>query len=57
MLMKEVLSTLRRQVEEKIEANIQKQKANVLEREKILEDMDSYHQEVRANERETQVNV
>ncbi|KAL0818253.1 hypothetical protein ABMA28_008746 [Loxostege sticticalis] len=55
MLMKEVVSTLRRQLEEKIEANRQQQKANVLEREKILEDMDGFHQEVRARERETQL--
>lgn len=54
-LMSEVISTLRSQVEEKIEANIQKQRANVLEREKILEQMDSFHQEVRAKERETQL--
>lgn len=55
LLMSEVISTLRSQVEEKIEANIQKQRANVLEREKILEQMDSFHQEVRAKERETQL--
>ncbi|XP_004928902.1 trichoplein keratin filament-binding protein [Bombyx mori] len=55
LLMSEVILTLRSQVEEKIEANIQKQRANVLEREKILEQMDSFHQEVRAKERETQL--
>ncbi|KAM3963829.1 trichoplein keratin filament-binding protein [Aphomia sociella] len=55
ILMEEVMSTLQRQVEEKIEANVQRQKANVLEREKILEQMDSFHQEVKAKERETQL--
>ncbi|XP_053617539.1 trichoplein keratin filament-binding protein-like [Plodia interpunctella] len=55
LLMQEVLSALKRQVEEKLELNIQKQKANVLEREKILEDMDSFHKEVRSKERETQL--
>ncbi|CAH2093835.1 unnamed protein product [Euphydryas editha] len=54
-LMKEVIETLRKQVEEKLEANIQMQKANVLEREKILEQMESFHQEVRTKERETQL--
>ncbi|KAG6446866.1 LOW QUALITY PROTEIN: trichoplein keratin filament-binding protein [Manduca sexta] len=55
VLMNEVMTTLRKQVEEKIEANRQRQKANVLEREKILEQMDSFHQEVRSRERETQL--
>ncbi|XP_028176036.1 trichoplein keratin filament-binding protein-like isoform X2 [Ostrinia furnacalis] len=55
ILMNEVISTLRRQLEEKIEANRQQQKENVLEREKILEDMDGFHQEVRSRERETQL--
>ncbi|XP_023943868.2 trichoplein keratin filament-binding protein [Bicyclus anynana] len=55
ILMKEVLDALKRQVEDKIEANIQQQKANVLEREEILQQMDTYHQEVRARERETQL--
>ncbi|XP_049879634.1 trichoplein keratin filament-binding protein-like [Pectinophora gossypiella] len=54
-LMQEVLSALKRQVEDKIEASRQQQKANVLEREQILEQMDSYHQEVKAKERETQL--
>ncbi|CAH0713787.1 unnamed protein product, partial [Brenthis ino] len=54
-LMKEVIKTLKKQVEEKIEANIRLQKENVLEREKILEQMDSFHQDVRAKERETQL--
>ncbi|CAB3246282.1 unnamed protein product [Arctia plantaginis] len=55
LLMNEVLSTLKRQVEEKIEANRKQQKANVLEREKILSQMENFHEEVRANERETQL--
>ncbi|XP_034827520.1 trichoplein keratin filament-binding protein-like [Maniola hyperantus] len=55
ILMKEVIDTLKRQVEDKLEANIQLQKANVLEREEILQQMDSFHQEVRARERETQL--
>ena len=54
-LMKEVIVTLKKQIEEKIEANIRLQKENVLEREKILEQMDSFHQEVQVKERETQV--
>nr|XP_013189573.1 unnamed protein product [Amyelois transitella] len=54
-LMDEVLSALKRQVEEKLQMNIEKQKANVLEREKILEEMDSFHKEVRSRERETQL--
>lgn len=53
--MADVLATLKRQVEANIEANRQRQKANVLEREKILEDMESFHQEVREKERETKV--
>ncbi|CAH0402778.1 unnamed protein product [Chilo suppressalis] len=55
VLMKEVISTLRRQLEEKIDANRMQQKANVLEREKIIDQMDSFHQEVRSKERETQL--
>ncbi|KAJ0173046.1 hypothetical protein K1T71_011222 [Dendrolimus kikuchii] len=55
VLMNDVILTLCRQVEEKIEANRMRQKANVLEREKILENMDTFHQEVRARERETQL--
>ncbi|KAJ8712992.1 hypothetical protein PYW08_008296 [Mythimna loreyi] len=55
LLMKDVISTLKRQVEEKIEANRQKQKANVLEREKILQQMEGFHEEVRANERASQL--
>uniref|UniRef100_A0A2A4J0N7 Trichoplein keratin filament-binding protein n=1 Tax=Heliothis virescens TaxID=7102 RepID=A0A2A4J0N7_HELVI len=54
-LMKDVVATLKKQIEEKLEANIQKQKQNVLEREKILEQMESFHEEVRANERATQL--
>lgn len=53
--MHEVISTLKRQVKEKIEANRQQQKANVLEREQILQQMEGFHDEVRARERETQV--
>lgn len=55
ILMKEVVTTLKRQVEEKIEANRQTQKANVLEREKILAQMESFHNEVKTKERETQL--
>ncbi|CAG9791413.1 unnamed protein product [Diatraea saccharalis] len=55
ILMKEVISTLNRQLKEKIEANRSQQKANVLEREKIIEQMESFHQEVRSNERENQL--
>ncbi|XP_059050674.1 trichoplein keratin filament-binding protein-like [Achroia grisella] len=55
ILMEDVLATLQKQVEEKIEANRLRQKANVLEREKILEQMDSFHQEVRSKEREAQL--
>ncbi|CAH1641185.1 unnamed protein product [Spodoptera littoralis] len=55
ILMSEVVATLKRQVEEKIEANRQKQKMNVLEREKILEQMEQFHQEVKANERAAQL--
>ncbi|CAK1541600.1 unnamed protein product [Leptosia nina] len=51
-LMNEVVATLKRQVEEKIEMNIEQQRANVLEREQILEQMDSFHREVRSNERD-----
>lgn len=53
--MNDVVCTLKKQVEEKIEANKQKQKANVLEREQILGQMEGFHDEVRARERETQV--
>ncbi|KAF9805776.1 hypothetical protein SFRURICE_009408 [Spodoptera frugiperda] len=55
LLMTEVVATLKRQVEEKIEANRQKQKMNVLEREKILEQMEQFHQEMKANERAAQL--
>ncbi|CAG4932716.1 unnamed protein product [Colias eurytheme] len=54
-LMQEVIATLKRQIEEKIEYNIQQQRENVLEREQILGQMDNFHQEVRARERETQL--
>ncbi|KAJ2942862.1 hypothetical protein O0L34_g15052 [Tuta absoluta] len=54
-LMQEVLSTLQRQVEEKIEASREQQRQNVLEREQILEHMDSFQQQVRARERDTQL--
>ncbi|XP_026740572.1 trichoplein keratin filament-binding protein-like [Trichoplusia ni] len=55
ILMHDVISTLKRQVKEKIEANRQQQKANVLEREQILQQMEGFHDEVRARERETQL--
>ncbi|XP_072934462.1 trichoplein keratin filament-binding protein-like [Epargyreus clarus] len=55
VLMAEVISTLKMQVEEKLEVNRQRQRANVLEREQIVEQMDSFHQAVRATERETQL--
>ncbi|CAG5044326.1 unnamed protein product [Parnassius apollo] len=55
ILMNEVMSTLSRQVQEKIEAGRQLQRANVLEREKILQQMENFHHEVRARERETQL--
>ncbi|XP_045486973.1 trichoplein keratin filament-binding protein isoform X1 [Pieris rapae] len=54
-LMKEVIATLKKQVEEKIQLNIEQQRANVLDREKILEHMDSFQQEVRSRERDTQL--
>ncbi|XP_026314278.1 trichoplein keratin filament-binding protein isoform X2 [Hyposmocoma kahamanoa] len=54
-LMNEVLSVLKRQIEEKIEINRQMQRENVLEREKIVDQMDNFHQEVKAKERETQL--
>ncbi|XP_046964420.1 trichoplein keratin filament-binding protein-like [Vanessa cardui] len=54
-LMQEVVEALKKQVEEKIEANIKMQKENVLEREKILEQMENFHQEVRTQERDTQL--
>ncbi|GBP74716.1 hypothetical protein EVAR_103550_1 [Eumeta japonica] len=53
ILMQEVLSALQHQVEEKIEMNRQRQKENVLEREQILNQVEDFHQEVRAKERET----
>ncbi|XP_075984052.1 trichoplein keratin filament-binding protein isoform X2 [Anticarsia gemmatalis] len=55
LLMNEVVATLKRQVEEKIEINRQRQKANVLEREQILAQMENFHEEVKQNERETQL--
>lgn len=55
--MKEVIATLKKQVEEKIQLNIEQQRANVLERQKILEEMDSFHQEVRSREKDSQVNI
>ncbi|KOB52168.1 putative trichoplein, partial [Operophtera brumata] len=51
-LMNEVIKSLKRQLEEKIELSRLKQKENVLEREQILDQMDSFHQEVRSRERE-----
>ncbi|VVC95892.1 unnamed protein product, partial [Leptidea sinapis] len=53
ILMNEVILTLRKQVEEKLEQNIQQQRENVLEREKIVEQMESFHKEVKAKEQET----
>lgn len=54
--MNEVMESLKRQVEEKVELSRLRQKENVLEREQILDQMDSFHQEVRSRERETKVN-
>ncbi|CAH2052049.1 unnamed protein product, partial [Iphiclides podalirius] len=55
ILMKEVVSTLSKQLEEKIEASRQKQRENVLDRERILQQMEDFNHEVRAKERETQL--
>ncbi|XP_050677374.1 trichoplein keratin filament-binding protein-like [Leptidea sinapis] len=55
ILMNEVILTLRKQVEEKLEQNIQQQRENVLEREKIVEQMESFHKEVKAKEQETKL--
>ncbi|KAI8442246.1 hypothetical protein MSG28_005817 [Choristoneura fumiferana] len=54
-LVEEVLSTLRRQVEDKVEASRRQQRANVAEREQILEQMESFHREVSSRERDTQL--
>lgn len=54
--MNEVMESLKRQVEEKVELSRLRQKENVLEREQILDQMDSFHQEVRSRERESKVN-
>ncbi|XP_014356301.2 trichoplein keratin filament-binding protein [Papilio machaon] len=55
ILMRDVVTSLRRQIEEKIEVGRQQQRVNVLEREKILQEMEDFHQQVRAKERETQL--
>lgn len=53
--MNEVITTLKKQIEDRIDANRRLQQANVIERENILEQMDRFHHEVKARERETQV--
>ncbi|XP_068623692.1 trichoplein keratin filament-binding protein-like isoform X1 [Battus philenor] len=55
ILMKEVILTLQKQLEDKIEAGRELQRANVLERESILQDMEDFHKQVRAKERDTQL--
>ncbi|CAG9559079.1 unnamed protein product [Danaus chrysippus] len=55
LLMRTVVETLKKQLNEKIQYNIKLQKENVLEREKILEQMDSFHQEVCSKEKEKQL--
>ncbi|KAG7303481.1 hypothetical protein JYU34_012005 [Plutella xylostella] len=54
-LMADVVATLARQVQERLEANRVRQRENVLEREKILGDMERFHSEVKSKERETQL--
>ncbi|CAG9104565.1 unnamed protein product [Plutella xylostella] len=54
-LMADVVATLARQVQERLEANRARQRENVLEREKILDDMERFHSEVKSKERETQL--
>lgn len=55
LLMRKVVETLKKQLNEKIQYNIKLQRENVLEREKILEQMDSFNQEVCSKEKEKQV--
>ncbi|XP_041972039.1 trichoplein keratin filament-binding protein [Aricia agestis] len=55
MLMNDVITTLKKQLQEKLEANLLQQKENVLEREKLIEDMDNFHQEVQRKEQDTKL--
>ncbi|XP_063388986.1 cilia- and flagella-associated protein 53-like [Cydia fagiglandana] len=55
LLMNDVLTTLRKQVEDKVEASRMQQRANVKEREQILEQMESFHHEVKTRERDAQL--
>lgn len=53
--MEEVIGVLQKQIEDKIEMNRLQQKQNVLERENILNQVDTFHKEVRDKEKEKQV--